>query len=141
MLLIRPRFFDDFSNRLPRFRDAEDGALSVETVLWLPFYLGLLAFILDASHVLTTNASMWDASRDAARRLAYHRIDAEEVPAQVMAQVMGPGRPYSVIVEEDHDSVAVETRLPAAQAGLVGQFARLMSFDLVARVTMMREPV
>lgn len=119
----------------------ERGAATVEFVLWLPFFLTLLAAITDLSFIFTTNASMWDTARDTARRLALHQVTVEQARAFALtALALGDPAQYAVNIL-DGDDVVVEITTSIGDASVFGVYGALMPGDLIAKVTMMREPL
>jgi Flp pilus assembly protein TadG len=59
-----------------RFARAEDGSATVEFVLWVPVFLAFLILVADTSLAFMRQASVLDVSRDAARIVARHGLDA-----------------------------------------------------------------
>ncbi len=118
----------------------DSGGVTVEFVIWFPFLLLLATLIVDLSMIFTTNARMYDAARDAARRMALHRATAAEAEAYVYDHMLfGRSQSYSVEAIDDTDvSVTVTTTL--SSASIFGAFASLLPRDLTARVVMMKEP-
>ncbi|MFO7855630.1 MAG: TadE/TadG family type IV pilus assembly protein [Paracoccaceae bacterium] len=53
-----------------RLRRCERGAATVEFVLWMPFFLGLLLLLTDVSILAWRYAQMWDVARTTARELS-----------------------------------------------------------------------
>lgn len=124
---------------LEAFR-SKDGSATVEFVLWFPVFVTMIAVITDLSFIYTTNASMWDAARDTARRMAFRQIDAAE--AQTWAKnavALGKPEDYTVVATEGED-VVVEITTSTSDASVFGIYAALLPGTLTARVTMMREP-
>ncbi len=44
----------------------ETGAVTIEFVLWVPIFVGLLVFVTDASIIYLTHSDMWSVTRDLA---------------------------------------------------------------------------
>jgi Flp pilus assembly protein TadG len=115
----------------------ERGSTTVEFVLWLPFFFTLLAAITDLSFIFTTNAS----TRDTARRLALHQVTVEQARAFALtALALGDPAQYAVNIL-DGDDVVVEITTSIGDASVFGVYGALMPGDLIAKVTMMREPL
>ena len=130
-----------FGTRLRRTGADERGSATVEFVLWLPFFITLIAAIADLSFIFTTNASMWDVARDTARRLALHQVTAEQAETFALsAFALGDPTQYAVSVT-DGDDVVVEITTSIDDASVFGVYSALMPGDLIARVTMLREPM
>ncbi|MFT6773041.1 MAG: Flp pilus assembly protein TadG [Paracoccaceae bacterium] len=116
------------------------GTATLEFVLWLPVFVTIIALVTDLSFIYTTNANMWDAARDTARRMAVRQLD---VPAAELfarnAIVVGSPENFTVIAS-DGDDVVVEITSSASDASVFGVLTAVMPITLSARVTMMREP-
>jgi len=98
---------------LARVHRDENGAVSVEFVIWLPVLMAVGLMIADASAAFTTQASMWRTAGDLARGLATGRISAAQAEAHIAERALfsinitRPGidgvvtvelsRPYSMI--------------------------------------------
>jgi uncharacterized membrane protein YgcG len=52
----------------------EQGFMSVDFVLWLPLFLGMLLIVTDASILYLTQTQMWNIARDTARRMTTQQI-------------------------------------------------------------------
>jgi hypothetical protein len=103
-------------------------------------FVTIIALVTDLSFIYTTNANMWDAARDTARRMAVRQLD---VPAAELfarnAIVVGSPENFTVIAS-DGDDVVVEITSSASDASVFGVLTAVMPITLSARVTMMREP-
>ncbi|WP_216665530.1 TadE/TadG family type IV pilus assembly protein [Pseudoruegeria sp. HB172150] len=131
MIGIRPR---------ARFRDSEDGTISVEYALWAPAILLTFIFIADLAFALTLNATMWHGSRDTARALSIHRINEEQAVPYLKERLIAPGRDYAFDVEVDARAVTVSVSIPFSDAGVTNTISRYIKGNFVARVMMYREP-
>ena len=129
--------------RAPRLRAAlaeRRGGVG-EVLFWAAVFCGAIAAIADLSMIYTTTASMWDAARDSARRVALHEATAEEARAAAAGAVaLGAPGIYAVEVTEDETDVTVIITADAADASPIGLYAAVAPGRLTARVTMMKEP-
>ncbi len=48
------------------FLGDEKAAVTIEFVLWVPIFVGLLVFVTDASIIYLTHSEMWSVARDLA---------------------------------------------------------------------------
>ena len=119
----------------------ERGAASIEFAIWAPFFLLITAFVAEIAFVFTVNASMWNASRDVVRRLAYHQIEASEARDEWLRNAMIPDAGYDVQVQEDVENVTLTVSLPVRNASLLGIVVSRFDGDLTVRLAMLREPV
>ena len=58
--------------RLRRFGRSSDGGVTVEFVLWMPFFMAMILMIADVSMVFMRQSTFWNVSRDTARIVARH---------------------------------------------------------------------
>lgn len=118
----------------------ETGSASVEFAIIAPVFFFLIAFVCEVAYAFTVNANMWDVTRDVARRLAYHQIEAEGATAAAGEYGM-LAQNYSVSVAEDDERVTVTISLDFADASLLGLVVRRFPGHMSARISMLREPV
>ena len=123
----------------PIFAD-EVGAITIEFVTWMPAFAAMLAFIVDFSFVFLTNSSMWDSARDAARRLALHKMTADQAEEYVLDSLFTPSHNFRVEAIEGEEEVVVTVVTPINDATALRIYSGWLSGNLVARVTMLREP-
>lgn len=118
----------------------ERGAVTVEFVTWMPAFAAMLAFIVDFSFVFLTNSSMWDSARDAARRIALHKMTADQAEEYVLDSLFTPSHNFRVEAIEGEEEVVVTVVTPINDATAFRIYSSLLPGNLVARVTMLREP-
>ena len=118
----------------------ERGAVTVEFVTWMPAFAAMLAFIVDFSFVFLTNSSMWDSARDAARRIALHKMTADQAEEYVLDSLFTPSHNFRVEAIEGEEEVVVTVVTPINDATAFRIYSALLPGNLVARVTMLREP-
>lgn len=120
-------------------RDRRGGA-TVEFVFWIPFFMGLLALIVDVSLLLNMRAQMLDAATSAARQYALRYMPKED--AETFAEEMFAAGVATVDVIPDGDDkyVTAEVRVPYSKAMLFGRdLAGKVFFDegeMYIRMTM-----
>ena len=117
-----------------------EGAVSVEFSLWVPIIFGVFVLIADFTYLAMVNASMWEAARNAARSVAIHQSDIASAESSARRSLVGT-LDYQIAVVNDAEDVSVRITLPARKGGLVGLVTKPMNFDLVAYISMPREPV
>lgn len=127
-----------FRRRASRFRSDDRGTATVEFVLWMPFFIVLLAIITDFTFIYMTNSSMWDAARDAARAMSVREADATQARARITSKLIRGGN-YYMVVDPDSSTVSAIVRISIAEASIFGILAPLMDDDLVAVVKMRKE--
>ena len=129
-----------FSRRVLRFKREDDGSVSIEFVLWFPVFIALLMVVTDLTFIYTTNANMWDAARDYARKMSIRDMDAAEAKTEIESK--GELWSFTGFVAEavDGSTVVVEIKAPIRNASVFGMLDAVLDDDLVARVAMRREP-
>lgn len=123
--------------RLRRLRRDRRGSSTVEFVLWLPMFAGLIGVVADASLLLHSQARLLDVARDAARQLSIGRIDAAQADAVIAAR-MGWTTNWSHTVEETGEFVTTRLSVPFASVTVFGD-AVFGKGALSAEYTMLRE--
>lgn len=125
---------------LRRFREQEDGSLTVEMAIWAPFLLCMLALIMDFAYLMVVNANMWSAARDTARAVSIHRVRPEEANDYLRSRLFFGNNDYVVDVQVDRDEVDARISLPGAKASLTPVMGRYVVGELKASISMLREP-
>lgn len=126
--------------RMSAFRRNQEGGATVEFVLWLPFFIALLAIITDFTFIYMTNSSMWDAAREAARAMSIRNTD-ENQARQMIEDRLIRGGSYYVDVNPNNLEVYAIIRIGMAEASIFGIFSTVLNDDLVAVVKMQKEPM
>jgi Flp pilus assembly protein TadG len=125
------------------FKDRTDGNVTVEFVLWVPFFMGLLLMIADVSLVFMRQSNFWNVSSDTARIVARHAL--EPVEAEAYARSKAAFGAYSPEVE-----VTVNERASTVTVTIIGQSDEMAPFGVLGlmlgdtistRVTQTLEPI
>lgn len=83
---MRCRFFH--AGRPARFLKNEDGAATIEAVLWLPFFLLLFALLADISMIFNGQSRLLRVAQDANRNMSIGRLTTNaETEDFVLGQV------------------------------------------------------
>ena len=67
-----------FKKHVVAIKRDEDGAISIEFVLWTPMIVALLLLVTDASAALMTRAEMWRTAGDVSRAIATGRVHPDD---------------------------------------------------------------
>jgi Flp pilus assembly protein TadG len=130
---------------LDRRLRAEDGGATVEAVLWVPFFILLLALIADASFLFHRQAQMLRAVQDANRAFSTGQLTTTDAVTEVL---IAQYRPLSNKVEAvsvvDTDTVPtgiIRTSLtiPARDVNSIGLIASLSNLNLTVTSQHYRE--
>jgi Flp pilus assembly protein TadG len=126
------------------FLGDEKGAVTIEFVLWVPIFVGLLVFVTDASIIYLTHSEMWSVARDTARRMTTGEITSrEQAREHAAAHLFLGSRTYLI---DPTDPALAEMNVTIA-IGIDGAavfgffFAPILGETLVASVTMRKEPL
>lgn len=115
-----------------RFSRREDGSPSVETVLWLPFFMVVFGFIVDASMIFFGQAKMLRVVQDANRYLSVGRLeDPAATAAYVQTTLADIGVPVTVTSGEgDPGVITTYATTTVNQLEILGTFSFLAGRDL-----------
>jgi Flp pilus assembly protein TadG len=110
-----------------RFVDDDGGAITVEAVLWLPFFFGILMLITDASLAFHAKAQAFRAVEEGNRAYAVGAVDdVDDVEARVRQALAS----YSPAAGDVETRLADDGRLVSTEVQL--KSANVMLFDLSA---------
>ncbi len=122
-----------------------EGSSAVEFALVLPLFLLLMFGAADFEFVVYTQSVMFNAAREAARRMAVdstHTVAQAQSDAQsilntwpIATYTINPQRPAPTCA----DCVKVTVSLPMNQAALLGDPFNMFSGTITAQVTMRQE--
>ena len=126
---------------LDRFWRDEKGAVTVEFVVIVPFFIFVMIFFADAATIYLTHTEMYNVARDAARRMATGELRTEdEVVAYASQKLLLGGRTYDVYTGFDKTRF-VAVAVPVPQAAIFGFFFRhLLGESLIASAGVVQEP-
>ena len=124
---------------------ADDGSATVEAVLWIPFFMLLLALIADASFLFHRQAQMLRAVQDANRAFSTGQLDSTDaVQAILVAQYTSLSDDVRAVSVLDTDIVPggiIRTSLsiPARDVNSIGLIASLSNLNLTVTTQHYRE--
>ena len=119
------------------FLRREDGSVTVEFIVWMPLFLIIVGFIVDAATTYLIQASMWNTAMDCARRMSTGQYtttsDVQTKCAQKEllfaykfnpnSKVSGPGTITPTFPAAGGTDDTVEITLPMYEAGVFGVLA------------------
>jgi Flp pilus assembly protein TadG len=79
-------------DKVRRALSREDGAATIEVVLWLPFFLGLFSLMVDISMIFNNQSRIMRIIQDGNRNMSINRLDGT---ADVEAYIEGRVAPIS----------------------------------------------
>lgn len=124
---------------LRRFR-REDGAVTVEAVLWVPFFVICLTMVADAALIFYGQARALQVAQDANRALSVGTLtspaDAQNYVTTALA-TMSPNASAQTVSNDGILTTVVS--LPASDLAAVGFFTSLTSFQMQVVAQMVQE--
>jgi len=119
----------------------ETGAVTIEFVLWVPIFVGLLVFVTDASIIYLTHSEMWNVARDTTRRMTTEQITTVAEARDYAAARLFLGNRTYVIDPDFGGDMNVTIAIGLDGAAIFGFFFKpILGRSLLASVTMRREP-
>ena len=126
-----------------QFLDDEQGALTIEFILWIPIIVAVLITAIDATTVYVTHTEMWNVARNVARQMTTGVVGTEDEAEACATRLMAlRDLPYYVDASYDPDSGArVAILLRVNDFAILG-YSPLTIFggDIMARVIMRPNP-
>jgi Flp pilus assembly protein TadG len=126
------------------FLGDEKGAVTIEFVLWVPIFVGLLVFVTDASIIYLTHSEMWNVARDTTRRMTTGELTTKaEVRDYAAAHLFLGSRTYVIdTTDPTRAEMNVKIAIGLGDAAVFGFFFKtILGKSLVASVTMRKEPL
>ena len=125
------------------FLGDETGAVTIEFVLWVPIFVGLLVFVTDASIIYLTHSEMWSVARDTTRRMTTGEITTvAEARDYAAAHLFLGNRTYVIDTDTTSADMNVTIAIGLDGAAIFGFFFEpILGQSLVASVTMRKEPL
>lgn len=134
------RFIRMFNKRAWAFRRGNDGTVSVEFVIWLPFCVLLMAFVIDVSLLFMSQSNYWSISRDTARLVARHAMDDETAISYAEMQASHLFGSPAASVEVGPSTVTVMLATPAKDIMFFDGLGFARELVISARITQALEP-
>lgn len=117
--------------RISGFMQAEDGAVTIELVLWLPIFALLLGLIADTSLMFGGQAEALRIVQDANRSLSVGRIMSIEDAEAYVLEGVAPISPNATIdITIQHGVISSTLMMPASDITATGMFSGFDSLNL-----------
>jgi Flp pilus assembly protein TadG len=124
-----------------RFARETEGGVTIEFVLWVPFFCAILVATVDVSLLFMTQSNYWSVSRDTARLVARHAMTEAAAESYAQTRATFAGNVPTTDVTINGATVTVTISNPASE---IAPFNALgLSGDRVidASVTQTLEPI
>lgn len=124
-------------------RNDTRGGISVEFVLWVPVFLGVLLTLADVSMIYLRQSSMMNVSQDTARIVSRHALDPDAAVdyARTEAMIGSYAPEVSVEVDEGEATVTVTISARATELAPFGVLTYAIGDRVTTRVTRSLEPI
>lgn len=126
-MFVRPRFAS-LQSLFGNFRKQEDGASTIEFVLWLPVFAALFALIADTALIMGGQAQVLRVVQDVNRSMSTGRIrKAEDAKQMILANIRDIAPTATVTTTYDQTTGLISSRvtIPVGDltaTGLVNSF-------------------
>lgn len=124
-----------------RFIKDENGAATVEFMLWVPVFTALMTGAVDVGTIFSHKSNYWSTARDAARQVARHAMTSSEAEAYAETHATFKGVTPQVTVTTTATEVSVRIAGVADTLSPFGIFDILDGANIVAEVTYALEPI
>lgn len=127
------------SSLVRRFR-REDGAVTVEAVIWIPFFVFCLTLIADAALIFYGQARALKVAQDANRALSVGTFTTYDATETYIENALVGMSPNATATTGSNDGlITTVITLPASDLAAVGFFTALTSFDMQVVAQMVQE--
>ncbi len=110
------------------------GGATIEAVLWLPFFMLLLALFADLSMIFTNQSRIQRMVQDANRALAVGRLDSPEAEQAFLQDQLATLSPKVIVETQVHAGrVTTIVRVPVADLDVIGVASALRGSVLTIR--------
>lgn len=124
------------SRRLRR----EEGGATVETVLWMPFFMALFAMVVDVSLVMGGQAEVLRIVQDTNRAVSLGRYQSlEDARQNILTEMSQLSSHSTVTLEVVNGIITSVVVIPARDLTATGLFDGLADVDIVVRAEHLSE--
>lgn len=119
---------------ISRFFKEEDGATTIEALLWLPVFIGLMAATVDVSMVFNAHSRILGVVQDVDRAYSVGRLDTNS-DAEDLVRSLLPYSSDSYTVDTTVTNGIIQTTVAMPMRNLVatGFFTQLLDLTLTVR--------
>lgn len=125
---------------LRRFVRKEDGAATIEAVIWLPFFLALFGLLADVSMIFYNQSRLLRIVQDANRNMVVQRLEDEAATAAfVVSQGQAISPNVSATTSVDAGVITTTATVPMADLDLFGVAGVFRNVDMTVRAQHLTE--
>lgn len=135
-------FKDHCTHKFPKFLRSESGAATIETVLWLPFFVGIFGLIVDASLMFNAQAALTRTVQDANRAYSIGLLDSDSATEEFVLARVGAAKDDEDTVIQTSVSDGVITTVLSVQAGhymAIGLFDAITNMNITVASQHLKE--
>ena len=129
------------SNLLRAFLQGTRGSVTVEFVMWVPVFCGLLMLFADTSLTYMNQSNFWNVSRETARIVARHGFDVQAAESFAEAHASFGHYTPKALVTIDGSTVTVTIIANAKAMSLFGILNFAQNDTIETSVTDVLEPI
>ena len=123
---------------LRRFR-GEDGTVSVEAVLWIPFFVFCLTLVADGALIFYGQARALEVTEDANRAFSIGEVTREEAVEQIEARLSTISPNASAHINTEDGLITTIVTIPTSDLDAVGFVTSLASINMQVVSQMVQE--
>lgn len=129
--------------RLRAFAEDRSGAAAVEFALWLPMLVAVIMLAADATALFRSQSHYWDVSRETARIVARHALDATDGAHYAAGRLNSNGYTpdVDVAIDPSNQIVTVVVRGDAERLAPFGVLRLALGERIEVRVSQALEPI
>lgn len=123
------------------FAKSTTASVTIEFVMWVPVFMGIILLVADTSLIFMRQSNFWNVSRDTARIVARHGMDALAAEAYARQQAAFAGYTPEVEVNITASEVSVTISGLSRVMAPFGVLGFAMDTMISAQVTHALEPI
>lgn len=123
------------------FANSTTASVTIEFVMWVPVFMGIILLVADTSLIFMRQSNFWNVSRDTARIVARHGMDALAAEAYARQQAAFAGYTPEVEVNITASEVSVTISGLSRVMAPFGVLGFAMDTMISAQVTHALEPI
>ena len=113
---------------LRTFRKSEDGSSTIETVLWMPFFVALFSLIVDGTLIFNNHSNVLRVVHDANRALSVGRLTSgAEAEKMILAGAAHISANMKVSTQVSNGVIYTVAKVPVGDLDMTGIFSGIAS--------------